>query len=87
MSKIHNWIIGRIIELLARQNMTVNELADKCNLSPSTIQRYLNGKSIMKLDNIIKIANELSGSLQKFLETMDEELRVELLSTLDNTNT
>jgi len=87
MSKIHNWIIGRIIELLARQNMTVNELADKCNLSPSTIQRYLNGKSIMKLDNIIKIANELSGSLQKFLETMDEELQVELLSTLDNPNT
>ncbi|WP_337366532.1 helix-turn-helix transcriptional regulator [Phascolarctobacterium sp.] len=86
-NKIHTWIIGRIIELLARQNMTVNELADKCNLSPSTIQRYLNGKSIMKLDNIIKIANELSGSLQKFLETMDEELQVELLSTLDNPNT
>lgn len=86
-NKIHTWIIGRIIELLARQNMTVNELADKCNLSPSTIQRYLNGKSIMKLDNIIKIANELSGSLPKFLETMDEELQVELLSTLDNPNT
>lgn len=32
----------------------------------------------MTLDNI---ANELSGSLPKFLETMDKELRVELLST------
>lgn len=67
--------------------MNIQALADKSELSPSTIQRYLNGKSIMKLDNIIKIANELSGSLQKFLETMDEELQVELLSTLDNPNT
>ena len=87
MSKIHNWIIGRIIELLAQQAMTVDELADNCDLSPSTIQRYLNGKSVMKVENINKVASVLSGGLPRFLETMDEELRVELLSTLDNTNT
>lgn len=85
--KIHQWIRQRILELMAQKDMNIQALADKSELSPSTIQRYLNGKSIMKLDNIVKIANELSGSLQKFLETMDEELQVELLSTLDNPNT
>lgn len=82
-NKIHTWIIGRIIELLAQQNITVNELADKCDLSPSTIQRYLSGKSIMKLDNIVKIASELSGGLPKFLETLDEDIKLEFAESIN----
>lgn len=85
-NKIHTWVIGRIIELLAQQNITVIELANKCNLSSSTIQRYLNGKSIMKLDNIITVGATLSGSLNKFFDNMDASLYREISDEIQNLN-
>ena len=76
--KIHGWITKQIIELLIQQNITVPELADQCNLSPQTIQDCLNGKSVMRLENIITIAVALSGTLNKFFSKIDKTLYQEL---------
>ncbi len=61
---------------MAQKDMNIQALADKSELSPSTIQNYISGKSqIMKIENIISVAVALSGSLHKFIDLMDEELR------------
>lgn len=75
IEKLHLWIIKRTLELTAQQGMSIQELADKSELSPSTIQNYISGKTTMKIDNIISVAVALSGSLNKFIDPMDKELR------------
>lgn len=75
IEKLRLWIIKRTLELTAQQGMSIQELADKSELSRSTIQNYISGKTTMKIDNIISVAAALSGSLNKFIGPMDEELR------------
>ena len=47
--ELNAWIISRIIELSIKQGISIPELARKSELSTTTIQNIISGKTVPKL--------------------------------------
>ncbi|WP_330366117.1 helix-turn-helix transcriptional regulator [Phascolarctobacterium faecium] len=82
--KLNAWIISRIIELSINHGISIHELARKSNLSTTTIQNIISGKTTPKLETIASIAMVLSGTLDKFFETVDDNIAAEVHKYISN---
>ena len=72
--ELNAWIISRIIELSIKQGISIPELARKSELSTTTIQNIISGKTVPKLETIVSIAMVLD----KFFETVDDNIATEV---------
>lgn len=70
------------VEVLARSRLrsmrstlgySLDELAERTNLSPSTISRIETGKRTLSLDVLVPLANALQVSLDALLEVPDDD--------------
>lgn len=76
--ELNAWIIRRIIELSIKHGISIPELARKSDLSTTTIQNIISGKTTPKFETIVSIAMVLSGTLDKFFETVDDNIATEV---------
>lgn len=60
---------NKLLALLAENNMTQNELAEKTGLGPAAISRYINGTVSPRGTSIMKIAEALGVPFDFFLES------------------
>lgn len=58
----------RLKVLLAERNLTAKKLSEITNISQSTISKYLNGKSEMKISTLVKICNALSIEITQLFQ-------------------
>ena len=56
---------NRLKVILAEKNLTAKKLSEMTNISQSTISKYLNGKSEMKISTLVKICNALSIEIEQ----------------------
>ncbi len=76
MRNIEIQIVNRIAELRKSQNLTVTQLAEKSNLSPSLISRIENYKISPPLSTLAQIADALKVNVSDFLKGEEESLSV-----------
>jgi transcriptional regulator with XRE-family HTH domain len=69
--QIQNKIGVRIKGLRLKQNRTMQELADSCNLSKSMISKIESNKAIPSVAALVKIASSLGVSVSDLLEKED----------------
>lgn len=74
---INKKVAERILELKQRENLTMEKLAWRGNLSKSGIGYVLKGSSNMKLSTIVGICASLKISLAEFFSTFTEIPEVE----------
>lgn len=57
------------------EGLSIKEFSEKCDISPSTMSKFLHGKSDIKKSNIDKILKVVGLSYEEcFKEQKDEEL-------------
>lgn len=56
---------NRLKVILAEKNLTAKKLSEITNISQSTISKYLNGKSEMKISTLVKICDALSIGIEQ----------------------
>ena len=56
---------NRLKVILAEKNLTAKKLSEITNISQSTISKYLNGKSEMKISTLMKICDALSIKIEQ----------------------
>ena len=56
---------NRLKVILAEKNLTAKKLSEITNISQSTISKYLNGKSEMKISTLMKICDALSIEIEQ----------------------
>ncbi|MFD7921506.1 helix-turn-helix domain-containing protein [Streptomyces sp. NPDC059740] len=64
----------RIRALRAAHGWSLDDLADRCHLSPSTLSRIETGQRRIALDQLTAIARALSTSLDQLVETAAEDV-------------
>ena len=68
MNKINTQLFGkRIRESRRKQNLTLAQLAEKCDISSNFLGQLERGKNIQSLKSLIKIANILEVSIDGLL--------------------
>lgn len=66
-------IRARIRGLRLAQGWTLDALAARCHLSPSTLSRIENGHRRISLDQLVPIARALGSTLDQLVESVDED--------------
>lgn len=56
---------NRLKVILAEKNLTAQKLSEITNISQSTISKFLNGKSEMKISTLLKICDALSVEIEQ----------------------
>jgi DNA-binding XRE family transcriptional regulator/quercetin dioxygenase-like cupin family protein len=72
MPEIEQVVRTRLRSLRRAQSLSLDELAERSHLSPSTISRIETGKRTISLDVLLPLANALQIDLDALLEVRDD---------------